>query len=380
MEEGAPGEDPISGLEETLWQLSLEYPQRPGERDCDFYIRTGTCGYGDKCRYNHPRTRSVGNAAAPAQTRDYPERVGQTVCQYFMKTGTCKFSPSCKYHHPRQRATAPPVQLNSFGYPLRPGEKDCSYYMKTGLCKFGPTCKFNHPELAGTTMAALSSGPTFFPAVQAQSTLSPSQFPPMASWQMSNPAHLLSTATYFPGPYGHTLFIPGMVPIGGWSPYPPSVNAGMVPGGGQHSLPSSSSASPSFSGQRENTFPERPGQPECQYYMRTGDCKYGSSCKFDHPVEKRMQKINYTLSPLGLPLRPGASACAFYMEHGHCKFGPSCKYDHPIGTLLEYSPAASSFSNYPPPSNSTGNISVPSTAQISAISLSRDQQTGFMPG
>ena len=31
-------------------------------------------------------------------------------------------------------------------------------------------------------------------------------------------------------------------------------------------------------GQNENTYPERPGEQECQYYMRRGECKY------DHPV------------------------------------------------------------------------------------------------
>lgn len=38
------------------------YPQRPGERDCDYYMRTGSCGYGDKCRYNHPRSRAIVSA------------------------------------------------------------------------------------------------------------------------------------------------------------------------------------------------------------------------------------------------------------------------------------------------------------------------------
>lgn len=33
---------------------SNPYPDRPGERDCQFYLRTGLCGYGSSCRYNHP--------------------------------------------------------------------------------------------------------------------------------------------------------------------------------------------------------------------------------------------------------------------------------------------------------------------------------------
>lgn len=29
-------------------------PDRPGEPDCIFYLRTGSCGYGNNCRFNHP--------------------------------------------------------------------------------------------------------------------------------------------------------------------------------------------------------------------------------------------------------------------------------------------------------------------------------------
>lgn len=30
------------------------YPDRPGEPDCIYYLRTGSCGYGSNCRFNHP--------------------------------------------------------------------------------------------------------------------------------------------------------------------------------------------------------------------------------------------------------------------------------------------------------------------------------------
>ncbi|OAY71126.1 Zinc finger CCCH domain-containing protein 5 [Ananas comosus] len=77
---------------------------------------------------------------------EYPERPGQPECTYYMKNGTCKFGSTCKFHHPKQGGHVQQVLLNYFGYPLRPGEKECSYYMKTGQCKFGLTCKFHHPE------------------------------------------------------------------------------------------------------------------------------------------------------------------------------------------------------------------------------------------
>ena len=55
---------------------------------------------------------------------------------------------------------------------------------------------------------------------------------------------------------------------------------------------------------RESVFSEQPDQPECQYYMKTGDCKFGVTCKFHHPSERRIPPPDCLLSPLGLPLRP----------------------------------------------------------------------------
>lgn len=51
-------------------------------------------------------------------------------------------------------------------------------------------------------------------------------------------------------------------------------------------------------------LPERPGEPECRYFMNTGNCKYGSDCKYHHPKEKIAQMAASSLGPLGLPLRP----------------------------------------------------------------------------
>lgn len=52
-----------------MWQLGLggsagggdggdSYPERPDEADCIYYLRTGFCGYGARCRFNHPRDRN----------------------------------------------------------------------------------------------------------------------------------------------------------------------------------------------------------------------------------------------------------------------------------------------------------------------------------
>lgn len=48
---------------ESMWQLGLtggeSYPERPGVPNCVYYMRTGCCGYGGRCRYNHPRDRAA---------------------------------------------------------------------------------------------------------------------------------------------------------------------------------------------------------------------------------------------------------------------------------------------------------------------------------
>lgn len=65
-----------------------------------------------------------------------------------------------------------------------------------------------------------------------------------------------------------------------------------------------SSIGPSGSSQKEHTLPERPDQPECHYYMKTGECKFGQSCRYHHPPDMGASKANVNLSPVGLPLRP----------------------------------------------------------------------------
>lgn len=81
---------------------------------------------------------------------------------------------------------------------------------------------------------------------------------------------------------------------------------------------------PSSSTQKEHLFPERPGQPECQYYIKTGDCKFRSSCRYHHPPELVVSKSNVVLSPIGLPLRPvsiyiklSGIVIPYYLMSGH---------------------------------------------------------------
>lgn len=107
----------------------------------------------------------------------FPVRPTEPVCQYYMKHGTCKFGQACKFHHPPQPplqavvngrsgtvvmnvgsrpADAPHLVLNPVGtdnngsmmlqfLPQRPDEPDCIYFLKNGRCKYGATCRYHHP-------------------------------------------------------------------------------------------------------------------------------------------------------------------------------------------------------------------------------------------
>ncbi|KAL6597746.1 hypothetical protein ACP70R_031612 [Stipagrostis hirtigluma subsp. patula] len=142
------------------------YPRRPGEPDCSYYVKFGSCRYGISCIFNHPR-RQWGPAAGGEEQKPlgYPRRPGEPDCSYYVKFGTCKYGMNCRYNHPpRNPVYIPPgracqcsqhegeknevekVKLNSLGFPLRPGIGQCSYYMHTGTCKFGTNCRFHHPD------------------------------------------------------------------------------------------------------------------------------------------------------------------------------------------------------------------------------------------
>ncbi|KAL1288860.1 zinc finger CCCH domain-containing protein 58 [Arachis ipaensis] len=388
-----------TGLEEPVWQMGLgaaeeSYPQRPDEADCIYYLRTGFCGYGSRCRFNHPRDRAAAvGAAARTGGGEYPERIGQPLCQYYMKTGSCKFGSSCKYNHPRQAGgSASPVSLNYYGYPLRPGEKECSYYVKTGRCKFGGTCKFHHPQPAGIQVPASSLVPPVSPLpVPVPSPLYQSVQPPSgpSSQQIGV---LVARPPLLPGslvhsPYGPVVLSPAMVPFSGWGPYQAPAASPVLPSSTPSNVgsaqlygitqvpsspaayagpyqPSGSSLGLSGSSQKEQSLPERPDQPECQHYLKTGECKFGPLCRYHHPPDMSAPKGNVILSPAGLPLRPGASPCTHYTQRGVCKFGSACRFDHPMGSL-SYSPSTSSLADMPvapyPVGSSVGTLALSSS-------------------
>ncbi|KAH9670796.1 zinc finger CCCH domain-containing protein 63 [Citrus sinensis] len=283
-----------------------------------------------------------------------PERPGEPDCSYYIRTGLCRFGATCRFNHPPNR------KLN---------EIECAYYLRTGQCKFGSTCKFHHPQ-PNNMMVSLRGSPVY-PTVQSPTTPSQQSYAGgITNW--SRASFIPSPRWQGPSSYAPMLLPQGMVSVPGWNTYSGQLGSvsssenlqqtsgnSQIYGASRQTEPSNSGSqgtmSPFRSGsipvgfyalQRESVFPERPGQPECQFYMKTGDCKFGAVCRFHHPRERLLPVPDCVLSPIGLPLRPGEPLCIFYSRYGICKFGPSCKFDHPMG-IFTYNLSASSSADAP---------------------------------
>ena len=68
-------------------------PERPGEADCIYYLRTGACGFGDRCRYNHPRDR--GGTEVRLQSRSPPLPPLPLRALLLIRLGTVRYAPLC---------------------------------------------------------------------------------------------------------------------------------------------------------------------------------------------------------------------------------------------------------------------------------------------
>lgn len=285
-----------------------KFPDRPGEPDCLYFLRKGTCGYGSNCRFNHPS-----NAGRQVNGDEVlPERAGQQDCGYYLRTGTCKYGSTCKYHHPKQidhppkdSKVDPLVSFNSLGLPMRQDAKQCDYYMRTGSCRYGYACKFHHPQppLAANVVPMVRPG-----SGSGTSVLAPSSGPPSGGKYsaMSLPEATYVSPSFPPPPNYMPIYVS---PFQGWDTY---------------------AVSGSY-------LPERPDQPECRYFMNHGTCKYGSDCKYHHPREKMQQQVAVSsFGSIALPLRPGQPVCSQYNFYGVCNYGPACKFDHPMNGYNPY--------------------------------------------
>lgn len=69
----------------------------------------------------------------------------------------------------------------------------------------------------------------------------------------------------------------------------------------------------------------------CSYFVRTGLCKFGESCRYSHDLEtassERVARIKDTQSER----KVRREVCAYFQQFGQCKYGAQCRYLHDRG-------------------------------------------------
>ncbi|KAJ3708165.1 hypothetical protein LUZ61_011870 [Rhynchospora tenuis] len=317
----------------SYWQENLELetelnflglPLRPGKNDCPMYMEYGACELSTSCQYNHPNPDpvmaqqdshkefyegdSIPSSEEPADHISSPT-CGLPSCMepMFFPTSKPSFARIKQMLLPPERpdndsgnkelqvasleglkdisklnttsSSSSGTGCELLEYPERPSEPLCPTYMKYGSCKLKSECWYDHPR-------------DYNPKDPAK--------PPVQS-------------------YGY--------------------NRESSPNDNKNNMVHSSIIS-----EEESVYPERPGEPECSYYMKHGDCKFGPSCKFHHP--KHLQKkappyssfmqasratSGHSTEEMEYPERPGEPECSYYMKYGNCKFGSNCIFHHPRG-------------------------------------------------
>ncbi|KAM0838856.1 hypothetical protein ACQ4PT_060699 [Festuca glaucescens] len=146
-----------------------QYPERPGQPDCRYYVQFRKCKFLSACIFHHPRDElPVGwNPSGPAHSDQIRLVIhGMPECPFYMKSGKCQFGSACEFRHPKDMCSTTEGAFDHITdlandnftrpenvvqkqeqtvYPERPGEPRCFNYMRHGSCRFQMNCKYHHP-------------------------------------------------------------------------------------------------------------------------------------------------------------------------------------------------------------------------------------------
>lgn len=204
-------------------------------------------------------------------------------------------------------------QVNSDGLPMRPGKDQCLLYLNNGACPNGVDCIFDHPRLhpkSGGDKAGGKGG-----SGKGIDETEHQDAPVNQQFGLANEA----SAKGGGGGQG-----------GGGGDDDDDAGGG----GGENAK----EEEPEYN---DMGLPMRPGMQKCGFYMRSGQCNYGSKCRFDHPaglagilnmpggMGKFPMMVGGALTDSGgMARRPGADQCPFLKRTNTCPFGPECRFDH----------------------------------------------------
>ncbi|XP_022740949.1 zinc finger CCCH domain-containing protein 67-like isoform X1 [Durio zibethinus] len=325
--------------------------EQTGRIECKYYRATGGCKYGNACRYRHCNEDYVlapleaNSFGLPVQVvikenreKDgFKEQTGQIECKYYLTSGGCKYGTACKYSHFKEKSRylekseLPLPELNFLGLPIRMLEKECPYYMRTGSCGYGASCRFNHPDPTSAEGSnTFSSDPSGFGGhssenYNGESDALPSSPKPTAA---SSSLNMMSDKHV---PYlNHNSSSAHVTHLNSeWNGHEEKTSHPYSSRSIHSAMKTEDISKLHQEPIQVDEFPERPGEPECPYFMKTGYCKFKTACKFHHPKIRSSKPTAFILSSAGLPLRPDRKICWNYEKFGVCKYGRSCYFHHP---------------------------------------------------
>ncbi|CAD6267886.1 unnamed protein product [Miscanthus lutarioriparius] len=361
--------------------VKVRFPRRPGEPDCSYYLKFGTCRFGIKCKFNHParkkkssRVRGSGsnsssNKASSPDDDQAPREEYEGLVPYISDSMGFddKGSLSSSENHrkmsyevidmkrgklePKEKICEEPekgiyfMKLDETNVTTQKGAKDkrketfaegnaqeeCKYYSTPGGCKFGKACKYLHREGKEGKTEVEKAELNFLGL-----PLRPAQI----NMKLKALDALINSVYLSPAPsYGGGMVPPqGMYPSPDWSGYhqvplnpyyPPGVPFPHFPAAHMNHLMYKAADIPGNQPPPSDEYPERPGQPECQHFIKSGFCKYRMKCRFHHPRSRQSAPLT-GLSPIGSPIKPDQPVCTYYGRYGFCKYGPACMFNHPF--------------------------------------------------
>jgi len=268
---------------------------------------------------------AAGQISAPAGGGTSLAMSGE-LCQFFARSGWCKYGDECKHSHVVGAAAGAGGSVSQAPVvSVAPSGESCLFFAKSGWCKFGDNCKHSHQTGAPTANVS-----------------SPLAASPVTGFGKG----ALPAAVQ---PQEHTTEVCQFFARSGWCKYGDQCRYTHTGGAGsvqQPQLPQQPIA-----GALSMAPVEKSGEI-CNFFARSGWCKYGDACRHSHVLSQTQNANVPTAGPAGGQLQfagsqqqsasgqqqftggpspaPDSSGevCQFFAQAGWCRHGDKCRHKH----------------------------------------------------
>lgn len=144
------------------------FPHRPDEPVCQYFLKHGTCKFGQACKFDHPPQHAIANNNINNIMINNTMQLMDIHNNNYRGLGVSPNTMMNMLHMGQQQQSMPPQLVlhnnnnNSAALPRtatdamadgmilqflpqRVEEPDCIYFLKNGRCKYGATCRYHHP-------------------------------------------------------------------------------------------------------------------------------------------------------------------------------------------------------------------------------------------